>query len=112
MKFKAKNGHNPDGYGRFLTQKFNKKTIFRTILPYLAVAKLSVYFAFGLKIIPIIRPEIIATVIPADVAISPPFSIPKIPYSLIAFTTPLYSAYPKPVMGTVAPAPAKFTSGL
>jgi len=38
MKFKAKNGHNPDGYGHFLTQKFDKKAIFRTILPYLAVA--------------------------------------------------------------------------
>jgi len=39
MKFKAKTGHNPDRYGHFLTQKFNKKAIFRTILPYLAVAK-------------------------------------------------------------------------
>jgi len=44
MKFKAKNGHNPVGYGRFLTQKFNKKTIFRTILPYLAVAKYKMGF--------------------------------------------------------------------
>ena len=44
MKFKAKNGHNPGGYGYFLTQKFDKKAIFRTILPYLAVAKLTILF--------------------------------------------------------------------
>jgi len=49
MKFKAKNGHNPDGYGRFLTQKFNKKTIFRTILPYLAVAKGNSMFLLAFK---------------------------------------------------------------
>ena len=44
MKFKAKNAHNPDGYVHFLTQKFVKKTVFRTILPYLAVAKRSAFF--------------------------------------------------------------------
>jgi len=44
MKFKAKTGHNPDGYGHFLTQKFNKRAIFRTILPYLAVANLTMAF--------------------------------------------------------------------
>ncbi len=44
MKFKAKNGHNPDGYGHFLTQKFDKKAIFRTILPYLAVANATAPF--------------------------------------------------------------------
>ena len=44
MKFKAKNAHNPDGYVHFLTQKFVKKTVFRTILPYLAVAKASPFF--------------------------------------------------------------------
>ena len=38
MKFKAKNAHNPFGYGRFLTKKFVKKTVFRTILPYQVVA--------------------------------------------------------------------------
>ena len=41
MKFKAKNEHNPDGYEHFLTQKFDKKAVFRTILPYLAVAKVN-----------------------------------------------------------------------
>ena len=46
MKFKAKNGHNPDGYGHFLTQKFDKKAIFRTILPYLAVAKGTLFWLF------------------------------------------------------------------
>ena len=39
MKFKAKKSHNPDGYVTFLTQKFVKNTIFRTILPYVVVAK-------------------------------------------------------------------------
>ena len=39
MKLKAKIAHNPDGYGLFLTQKFVKKMFFRTILPYLVVAK-------------------------------------------------------------------------
>jgi len=48
MKFKAKTAHNPDGYGRFLTKKFAKKTIFRTILPYLVVAKHSLFF-YGKK---------------------------------------------------------------
>ena len=33
MKFKAKTAHNPVGYEPFLTQKFVKKMIFRTILP-------------------------------------------------------------------------------
>jgi len=46
MKFKAKNGHNPDGHEHFLAQKFNKKAIFRTILPYLAVAKRLHRFVF------------------------------------------------------------------
>jgi len=44
MKFKAKNAHNPVGYVHFSTQKFVKKTIFRTILPYLVVAFVSALF--------------------------------------------------------------------
>ena len=56
MNFKAKNAHNPDGYEHFLTQKFDKKTIFRTILPYLAVAKVQSFSFFSGRaiIIPII----------------------------------------------------------
>ena len=44
MKFKAKNEQNPDGYEHFLTQKFDKKAIYRTILPYVAVANATVPF--------------------------------------------------------------------
>ena len=44
MKFKAKNAHNPVGYVHFSTQKLVKKTIFRTILPYLVVAKAMPFF--------------------------------------------------------------------
>ena len=50
MKFKAKNEHNPDGYGHFLTQKFDKKAIFRTILPYLAVANTELILFYCAKI--------------------------------------------------------------
>ena len=46
MKFKAKKTHNPDGYVSFLTQKFVKNTIFRTILPYVAVANATDSFYF------------------------------------------------------------------
>ena len=48
-------------------------------------------------------------VIPPDVAVKPPVSTPKKPFSSTACLTPCAIAYPKPVSGTVAPHPAKST---
>ena len=50
MKFKAKTAHNPDGYGLFLTQKFAKKMIFRTLLLCLVVALSLLIFLFSCNI--------------------------------------------------------------
>lgn len=50
-----------------------------------------------------------AAAIPPAAAVIPPVKIPKIPFSLIPSIAPFASAFPKPVSGTVAPAPANFT---
>lgn len=52
-----------------------------------------------------------AAAIPAALAVSPPVKIPKSPFSFTASRIPFAMVYPKPVSGTVAPAPAKLTSG-
>lgn len=51
------------------------------------------------------KPKKIAEARPAAAAVMPPVKIPKIPFSSIAFMTPFASMFPKPIMGTVAPAP-------
>ena len=51
-------------------------------------------------------PKKTAAAMPAAVLVSPPVNAPRTPISCTAFFTPLVSAWPKPVRGTVAPAPA------
>ena len=53
------------------------------------------------------EPKTIAAAIPPEVAVNPPVKTPNRPFSSTAFSTPLANAYPNPVKGTVAPAPAK-----
>lgn len=52
-----------------------------------------------------------AAVIPAALAVSGPSRIPIKPYSRTASRTPRAMVAPKPVRGTVAPAPAKSIKG-
>ena len=80
-------------------------------LPHLSLfVLLFFYLSFGLAIIDTISPESTATVTPPAQAESPPVSIPVKPSLFIASRTPFASEFPKPVSGTVAPAPAKSTS--
>ena len=51
-----------------------------------------------------------AAEIPAAVDIKPPFKTPKRPNSFNPFMAPFARALPKPIIGTVAPAPAKSTN--
>ena len=53
-----------------------------------------------------------AAATPAAHAVKPPINAPISPFSSTASRTPLLKRYPKPVSGTVAPPPAKSTSGL
>ena len=68
--------------------------------------------SFGLNIKLTINPAKTAMAIPPAAAFNPPVKIPKNPCALIASRTPFASVYPKPVRGTVAPAPANSTNGL
>ena len=68
--------------------------------------------SFGLKRKLASSAEIIAAVIPPAVAFKPPVNAPSKPSSEMASLTPFARLYPNPVRGTVAPAPAKSTSGL
>ena len=67
--------------------------------------------SLGLKIRLIIRPKTIAAAIPPAVALKPPVKMPRNPSLVIASFTPFARLYPKPVRGTVAPAPAYSTRG-
>ena len=65
------------------------------------------YLFLLLKISAVRSAKTIDVAIPAAVAESPPVNIPIAPFSSMAFFTPSESAYPNPVRGTLAPAPAK-----
>ena len=56
------------------------------------------------------RPAVMAVVIPPAAAFSPPVKMPRKPSLSTASRTPLARVFPKPVRGTVAPAPAKSTN--
>ena len=68
--------------------------------------------SLALKIRLTIRPAITAAVIPPAVALSPPVRIPMKPSCWTASLTPFARQCPKPVKGTVAPAPANSAIGL
>ena len=69
------------------------------------------FFAFGLNITEKIYPNSIAAVIPPAALENPPVKIPINPDLSISSMTPVASVYPKPVSGTLAPAPANLISG-
>lgn len=69
------------------------------------------YFVFGSETMDIIYPNNIADAIPAPVASIPPEKAPITPFDLTASMVPLLNAYPKPDIGTVAPASPNFTKG-
>ena len=69
------------------------------------------YFSFDLQHTPIIRPNTMAAVMPAEAAESPPVTAPRSPFVSTASRTPSARALPKPVRGTAAPAPAKSMRG-
>ena len=48
---------------------------------------------------------------PAEAAVNAPEKMPRSPFSSTAFLMPLAMALPKPVSGTVAPAPAQSARG-
>lgn len=64
---------------------------------------------FGFENKAAINPNKIAAEIPAAVAFIPPVNMPIKPFSSIASIVPFAKEYPKPVRGTVAPAPANST---
>ena len=68
------------------------------------------FFIFGLETSEAIYPKNIAAAIPPAAAAAPPVKAPMKP-SVFAFSiAPLANRLPKPVKGTVAPAPAKSTN--
>ena len=68
--------------------------------------------SLGLKIKLTRSPEKMAAVIPPADAFRPPMKIPGKPWLSTAFRTPSAKRFPKPVRGTVAPAPANSERGL
>ena len=66
--------------------------------------------SFGFAINETISPERTATVTPPAQAEKPPVIMPINPSFCMASLTPFASAFPNPVNGMVAPAPAKSTS--
>ena len=67
------------------------------------------FLILGLETREAIYPKNIAAEIPPAAAAVPPVNAPTSPFSWIFFIAPLASKFPKPVKGTVAPAPAKST---
>lgn len=63
----------------------------------------------GLEISDAIYPKNIAAEIPPAAAAVPPVKAPTRPISCTFFIAPFASKFPKPVRGTLAPAPAKST---
>lgn len=70
-----------------------------------------VIYPFGLKISAPINPNIMAAEIPELVTWNIPVNTPIIPCALASCKAPWTRAFPKLVMGMVAPAPAKSTNG-
>ena len=66
--------------------------------------------SLALKRILMIKPNRIAALIPPADAVRPPVKIPRNPILDTASRTPFAMVCPKPVSGTVAPAPEKSTS--
>lgn len=67
------------------------------------------FFILGLEISEAIYPKNTAAAIPAAAAEVPPVNAPTNPISFTFWIAPLAKRLPKPVNGTVAPAPAKST---
>ena len=67
------------------------------------------YFPFGSNTAAASHENSTAPEIPPAADLRPPVNIPKNPELSISFITPFARLYPKPVSGTVAPAPAKST---
>ena len=68
------------------------------------------YLLFGFAKKETTSPDSTAAVIPAEPAHNGPVRTPSNPFSRIASLVPFTRTLPKPVSGTVAPAPAKSTS--
>lgn len=68
------------------------------------------FFILGLETRDAIYPKNTAAAIPPAAAAVPPVNAPIKPFSCTFLIAPLASKFPKPVKGTVAPAPAKSTS--
>ena len=65
------------------------------------------FFILGFEMREAIYPKKTAAAIPPAAADVPPINAPTKPCSPTSFIAPLASKLPKPVRGTVAPAPAK-----
>lgn len=65
------------------------------------------FFVCEWKINAKMKAKTIAAAIPPAVAVSPPVKIPSNPCDFTAPITPLASDAPKPIIGTLMPAPAK-----
>ena len=76
---------------------------------YLAKCLSYCFFIFGFEINEAIYPKNTAAAIPPAAAAVPPVNAPTKPISLVFCIAPFASKLPKPVSGTVAPAPAKST---
>lgn len=68
------------------------------------------FFIFGFETRAAIYPKNIAAAIPPAAAAVPPVNAPIRPSVSAFFIAPFASKLPKPVKGTVAPAPAKSTN--
>ena len=66
-------------------------------------------FIFGFETSDAIYPKNTAAAIPPDAVVMPPVNAPTKPDSCTFCIAPLARRLPKPVKGTVAPAPAKST---
>ena len=74
-------------------------------------ARLYYCLSLDLKHMATSRPKKMAAQIPAAPASKPPVNAPSTPFSATASRTPFASRLPKPVSGTVAPAPAHLANG-
>lgn len=73
------------------------------------LTKLYCFFILGFATREAIYPKNTDAAIPPAAAVVPPVNAPTSPISWTFFITPLANKFPKPVKGTVAPAPAKST---
>ena len=75
------------------------------------INELKFYFDLDLKIMAIMNPDTIATLMPAATAVIAPDKTPNIPNLSTPSKAPFTSPAPKPVIGTVIPDPANFLMG-